>query len=222
MPRPAVRHRSSSVMAQNDALLDSFSGTKRARGFLTIRAALMQQCLIGITKLAYYTGPQNPTASQMVEVLLDPNAEPLREALRAEFAVPIKPASPIGETWSPEDEKMWEQDKQRETMELREAFDDQLRRIGKQWRWFDTHRRKFEDLRDRRLAHLDTSRIGKKYDLRKVSGPTWGVIKAAVQRLTEMAELLLNILDRKDESFGQFFKLAKRDATDFWKIKPTK
>jgi hypothetical protein len=55
-----------------------------------------------------------------------------------------------------------------------------------------------------------------------VADPEWGVIKEAVQRLIEMAELLLNVLHRKDESFGQFSKLARRDADDFWKIKPRK
>lgn len=67
---------------------------------------------------------------------------------------------------------MWEQDKQREPIELREAFDEQLKCIGEQRAWFNTHHRKFKDLRDRRLAHLDTSRVGKNYVLRKVSGPS--------------------------------------------------
>jgi hypothetical protein len=82
----------------------------------------MQQCLIGITKLAYDTEPQNPTAGKMIGVLLAPAAKPLREVLKAEFAVPIEPSPPIDRPWSAEDEKMWEEEKRRETKELREAF----------------------------------------------------------------------------------------------------
>ena len=72
------------------------------------------------------------------------------------------------------------------------------------------------------MAHLDTSRVGNNYVLRKVIGPEWGIIKEAMQRLIEMAELLLNILHQSDEPFGRFTKLAKRDAADFWKINPRK
>jgi hypothetical protein len=157
-------------MAQNDALIDSFSGKKRARGFLTIRASLMQQCQIGITKLAYDAGPQNPTANQMAATLFNPDADPLRSALKAQFALPIKPAPAIGEVWSAEDEEMWQQEKKQQTEELRQAFEDQLKEIAQQWKWFANHHQKFKDLRDRHLAHLDISKVGKKYVLRKVAG----------------------------------------------------
>jgi hypothetical protein len=209
-------------MAQNDALLDSFSGTKRARGFLVMRAGLMQQCLIGITKFAYDTEPKNPTVNRMTAVLLNPATRSLRAALKSEFAVPIKPAPDIEGAWSAQDEEMWQQAKSQEIEELSDAFEDQLKRIDEHRKWFAAHHQKFKDLRDKHLAHLDISKVGKTYILRKVAGPEWGVIKEAVQRLIEMAELLLNVLHRKDESFGQFSKLAKRDANDFWKIKPRK
>jgi hypothetical protein len=51
----------------------------------------------------------------------------------------------------------------------------------------------------------------------KSPAPEWGV-KEAVQRLIEMAELLLNILHQRNEPFGQFTSLAERHAADFWKL----
>jgi hypothetical protein len=39
-----------------------------------------------------------------------------------------------------------------------------------------------------------------------------------MQRLIHIAELLLTILQKKDESFDQFVELARRDARDFWEI----
>jgi hypothetical protein len=120
-------------MAQNDALLESFSGTKRARGFLTIRAGLMQQCLIGITKLAYDAGQQNPTANQMIAALLNSEAKSLRAELKTQFAVPIKPAPNIGEVWSAQDGEMWQQEKKQEIEELHQAFEGQIKEIGQQW-----------------------------------------------------------------------------------------
>ena len=75
---------------------------------------------------------------------------------------------------------------------------------------------KFKNLRDQRLAHVDVAKAGQTYELKKAPGPEWGVDKEAVQRLICIAELLLTILQKKDESFGQFVELARRDARDFW------
>jgi len=49
-------------MAEDHELLHKISGAKRARGFSVNRWSLIQECIIGITKLAYDAGPQNPIA----------------------------------------------------------------------------------------------------------------------------------------------------------------
>jgi hypothetical protein len=41
--------------------------------------------------LTYDQGSQNPTAGNLIEKILDPQAEGLRQKLKAVFAVPIKP-----------------------------------------------------------------------------------------------------------------------------------
>jgi hypothetical protein len=58
-------------------------------------------------------------------------------------------------------QRLWKQDKQRETIELREAFDDQLKCIGEHWAWLAAHRHKFKDLRDRRSATSTRQESGK-------------------------------------------------------------
>jgi hypothetical protein len=106
----------------------------------------------------------------------------------------------------------------REVEELKQAFEQHLLELDKEWQWFSGHRDKFKELRDRRLAHVDVAKAGQAYELKNAPGPEWKVVKQAVQRLIHIAELLLTILQKKDESFDQFVELARRDARDFWGI----
>ena len=89
------------LVVENKALLQQYSGTKRARGLLVLRWSMIQECLIGITKLALDQQPNNPSARNLINELLSPAAQPMRDKLKADFAVPIKPAPPPG-TQTPE------------------------------------------------------------------------------------------------------------------------
>jgi hypothetical protein len=92
-----------SLAAEDQKLLKKISGTNRARGFSVNRWSPIQECIIGITKLAYDAGPQNPTAARLIENILDPHADGLREKLKARFAVPIKPGLVPGRPPTKED-----------------------------------------------------------------------------------------------------------------------
>jgi hypothetical protein len=59
---------------------------------------------------------------------------------------------------------------------------------------------------------------GQEYRLAAPQGPTWKDVKEAVERLVHVTEILLTILHRKDESFGQFQAIAAEIASDFWEI----
>jgi len=100
----------------------------------------------------------------------------------------------------------------------RQAFDQDLLELEKEWKWFTKHRDKFKNLRDRKLAHVDVAKAGQAYELKQAPGPEWKVVKEAVRRLIRIVELLLTILHKKDEGFDQFVELARRDAQDFWEI----
>src|SRR6266436_3362162 len=91
------------LAAEDQELLQKISGTKRARGFSVNRWSLIQECIIGITKLAYDSGPQNPTAARLIEDILNPQADGLREKLKARFVVPIKPSLVPGRPPTKED-----------------------------------------------------------------------------------------------------------------------
>ena len=205
-------------MAEDNELLHKISGSKRARGFSVNRWSLIQECIIGITKLAYDAGPQNPTAANLIEKILDPQAEELRQKLKGVFAVPIKLYRIPGRPPSKEDRAFREEIERQEIEELKQAFHLYLLELEKEWQWFKDHRDKFKDLRDRKLAHIDVAKAGQTYELKNAPGPEWGVVKEAVQRLIRIAELLLTILQKSDESFDQFVELARRDARDFWEI----
>jgi len=204
------------LAAEDQNLLKKISRTKRARGFSVNRWSLIQECIIGITKLAYDSGPQNPTAGTLIEALLDPQAKDLRQKLKAHFAVRIKLGRVPGRPPSKKDLAIEEEIKRGEIKELQQAFCRYLLELKKEWQWFEEHREKFKNLRDRRLAHVDVAKAGQIYELKEAPGPEWGTVKEAMQRLIRIAELVLTILHKKDEGFDQFVELARRDARDYW------
>jgi hypothetical protein len=114
------------IAAEDQELLQKISGTKRARGFSVNRWSLIQECIIGIAKLAYDSGPQNPTAARLIEDILNPQADGLREKLKARFVVPIKPSLVPGRPPTKEDLAVREEIERREIEELKQAFDQVL------------------------------------------------------------------------------------------------
>jgi hypothetical protein len=202
-------------IAEPGAVLNRFSGTKQARGLLVIRWSLMQECTIGITKLAYDHGSQNPTAGRLIENLFSLPKD-VREKLRDAFSVPIRAVLASDREETEQDLKIWLDIEQLEIQELRQAFDEYLPQLETEWDWLSQHKEAFKDLRDRRLAHLDVSLIGDEYRLREVDGPDWKTVKEAVERLIRIAEILLTVLHKKDEGFDQFVEIARRTAKDFW------
>jgi hypothetical protein len=207
-----------SLAAEDQELLGKISGTKRARGFSVNRWSLIQECIIGITKLTYDRGSQNPTAGNLIKTILDPQAEGLRQKLKALFAVPIKLGIVPGRPPTEADLAFSEEIERRDVEDFKQAFEQDLSELEKEWQWFSGHRDEFKNLRDGRLAHVDVAKPGQTYELKKAPGPEWRVVKEAIQRLIHIAELLLTILQKSDESFDQFIKLARRDARDFWEI----
>jgi AbiU2 len=76
----------------------------------------------------------------------------------------------------------------------------------------------FKDLRNKHIAHLEvqTGEAGV-YEIVSPKGPTWGVMKEALQRLVRIAENLLTLVLDKSKSFDEEQELFKRDADAFWK-----
>ena len=172
-------------------------------------------------KLAYDDGSQNPTAGKLIEAITDPRSQPLRDQLKDAFSIPIKPASTPENSWVEEDLAAWKEIEKIEVQELRQAFDQYLQELEKQWKWFRQHQEAFRELRDKRFAHIDVNLINQEYKLSEVEPPNWYTIKEAVGRLIQVAEILLTILHQKDESFEQAVKIARQIAADFWEISAT-
>jgi hypothetical protein len=132
--------------------------------------------------------------------------------------VPIKPMNrPTTEA----DLLFWQEMEKMEIEELRQAFDQYLPELQKEWQWFSQHEQTFKELRDKRFAHLDVSLVGQEYKLAPVEGPDWTTVKEAVGRLINVAEILLTILHKKDEGFDQAVEIARQIAADFWEISVT-
>jgi hypothetical protein len=186
-------------VAEDQSLLRRYSGTERAHGLLVVRWSLIQECLIGIAKLAFDRQANNPSARNLVTGLLGPEAKEIREILRAEFAVPIRPAPNPGCEFTKVDLEVWEEVEKQEVNELQKEYDGHLKGLREGWLWFENHQTEFKKIRDKQLAHLDTSKAGSDYVLTPVSGPDWKTVKEAIDRLVELAKLLLTVLHRLDE-----------------------
>jgi hypothetical protein len=205
-------------VAENRELLKKISKTRRAPGVGTVRWSLVQTCIIGITKLAYDNGSRNPTAGTLIETIADPPSKSLREKLKNAFSIPIKPALIPGDSSTKADLAVWQEIEKMEVQELRHSFEQYLPELEKQREWFSQHEEAFRELRDKRFAHVDVSLVNGEYKLCEVEPPAWSTVKEAVQRLVQVAEILLTILHQKDESFGQAIENARKEAADFWEI----
>jgi hypothetical protein len=83
-------------------------------------------------------------------------------------------------------------------IKLRRQFDRFSPRLKKHWDWFESHCPEFCDMRDKAIAHLDVILVGKKYELPRVTGPTWEAVKEAIRRLIDVAEILSLILHQRE------------------------
>ena len=186
-----------------------------------MRWSLVQTCIIGITKLAYDKCSRNPTVRNLIEAIVDPPSQPLRDKLKDAFSIAIKAAPVPGDTPTEEDLAVWNEIEKIEVQELRESFDRYLPQLEEQLQWFSQHEGAFKKLRDKRFAHVDVSLIDQEYRLQEVEPPTWKTMKDAVEHLILVAEILLTILHQKDESFEQAVAIARKAAADFWEISAT-
>jgi AbiU2 len=202
-------------IAENAELLKRFQSNESFRGLLTIRRDLVRYCVLGITKLVYDTDNKNPTLSVLIGALLDPNHDPIRSSLKEDFSVPLKFSEPPNEAWKVE---FWANVEKQDAAKLREAFDQYLLELEGHRDWFVSHEAEFLCFRDKLIAHLDTTLVGEKYRLRTVNGPTWEVMGEAIQRLIAAAEILVDILHRRDGAFDEFLKLARENASTFWSV----
>ena len=207
------------VMAEDQKLIKRISGTKRARGFSVNRWSLIQECILGITKLTYDSQPQTPTVKRLIGDILKPEADDLREKLKALFAAPIKASLPFDRTPTAEELAIGEEIDKQEAERLKQDFDRYLSEIEQEWKWFEKHQNKFKSLRDQRLAHLDVAKAGQKYEIKKAPGPEWRTVKEAMEHLINTGELLLTILCKESHSFDQAVELSRRDARDYWEFK---
>jgi AbiU2 len=206
-----------SPIAENQQLLKKFSGTKRANGLQIVRWSLIQECVIGITKLAYDPNSQNPTAGRLIETILKLPPQAVNK-LKDAFSIPIKGVLASGRPETEADLRVWQEIEKMEVKELQQAFDQYVPKLENEWEWFSQHREAFKILRDKRLAHLDVSLVGEECKLSEAQGPDWETVKEAVRRLINIAEILLTILHKKDEGFDQAVEIARRIAADFWEI----
>ena len=180
-------------IVENNELLKKFSGTKQAFGLEIIRGSLIQECIIGITKLTYDPEPQNPTAKTLIKGIAILPADLLAK-LKDAFSVPIQAVLATNLS----------------------DFDQYWLKLKQEWAWFEENRNTFLKLRDKRFAHLDVKLVDQQYQLTDVKGPDWSTVKEAVRRLVRVAELLLTLVHRKDEGFDQATEIAKRIAADYW------
>ena len=209
-----------SPVAENQELLNRFSQTERANGLQIVRWSLIQECIIGITKLAYDPGPQNPTAWTLIETILNlPLAT--REQLKDAFAVPIKAFLASDRSPTEADLLVGQEMEKMDVQALRQSFDQYLSEVKKEREWFNQHKEAFKQLRDKRFAHLDAGLVGQEYKLFEAKGPDWKTVKEAVSRLINVAEILLTILHKEDQGFDQAVEIARQIAADFWEISAT-
>jgi hypothetical protein len=165
-----------SPIAENQELLKRFSGTKRANGLAIMRWSLIQECIIGITKLAYDAEPQNPTAERLIGNILSLPSSTLNK-LKDTFSVPIKAVLAADRPPTEADLLVGQEMEKMDVQGLRQSFDQYLLELEKERQWFSQHQEAFKELRDKRFAHLDVKLVGREYKIAEVKGPDWKTVK---------------------------------------------
>jgi hypothetical protein len=207
-------------VAEDQEVLKRFSGTKRANGLEIVRWSLIQECIIGITKLAYDAEPQNPTAGRLIGTILSLPSSTLNK-LKDTFSVPIKAVLASDRPPTEADLRVGQEMEKMDVPGLRHSFDQYLVELEKEREWFSEHQEAFKKLRDKRFAHLDVKLVGQEYKIAEVQGPDWKTVKEAVAHLINVAEILLTILRKEDQGFDQAVEIARQIAADFWEIPAT-
>jgi hypothetical protein len=115
-------------VAENQDLLKRFSQTKRAHGLQIVRGSLIQECIIGITKLAYDPDSKNPTAGRLIETILNLPTQTLNK-LKDAFSVPIKAVLASDRMPTEADLLVGQEMEKMDIQELRQAFDQYLPKL---------------------------------------------------------------------------------------------
>jgi hypothetical protein len=146
---------------------------------------------------------------------------PTREKLKDAFADPIKAFLASDRSPTEADLLVGQEMEKMDVQGLRQSFDQYLLELEKERQWFSQHQEAFKELRDKRFAHLDVKLVGREYKIAEVKGPDWKTVKEAVAHLINVAEILLTILHKEDQSFAQAVEIARQIASDFWEISAT-
>jgi hypothetical protein len=195
-----------------------FMGNKRRLGFRIFQRIVARDCVIGITRVTFDHGPKNPTARKIITALTCPGANQLREELKSAFARPFIPGEVPGRPLSELDLTAFEEMDKIETAGRQQTYDDHISQLKEHWKWFSEYETKFKDSRDKRLAHLDVSKFGDKYEPTEIGSFGWNLVVEALRRLIEIAKLLSAILGNPSRNFDQFESFAQETAKDFWQI----
>ena len=208
--------------AGNAKIIARVSNSPMARGFRVLRYHMIRTDVLGICRIAFDQDGR-VSALTLIEQLLKPGAEGLRESFKADYSRP----SPIptkrmdGTPLTEEDKQMWRQVEEDQSQERAAEFFELLKQLEEDRDWLGNHQDKFKKLRDKHIAHLEVRASPQGvYEIVSPGGPTWGVIKETLDRLVRIAENLLPLVLQKDENFDQANELFKRDADAFWKLEP--
>lgn len=219
--RAVLQHHHLLVPAAGDSrIISRFSNSPMARGFRVLRYHMIRTDVLGVCRIAFDQDGR-VSALNLIEELLKPEAEGLRESFKADYSKP----SPIptkrmdGTPLTEEDKEMWRQAEESESKERAKEFPKLLKQLERDRNWLRRHQNEFKKLRDKHIAHLEV-RAGNRgaYEIVSPGGPTWRVMKQTLRRLVRIAENLLTLVLQKDESFDQAQMLFKRDADAFWKL----
>jgi len=207
-------------------LIDRFNRTDRLAGFKLVRSALLDTCILAITKLLMDGDDTNPSLLTMVRPFLKGNRQKRAELLQIlEFDY-----SDWARRISPEERKnnseavikMLEEVGEKRALACRKEFWERVEAIAEDWPKLMRASEKLVPVRNKWIAHFEVEYDpnAKKYEPIKLPSlrDVYLTIEEVVPTITDTVSHLAGLFKNLDISTEQFAAFAKRDAFAFWEI----
>jgi hypothetical protein len=207
-------------------LIDRFNGTRRVSGFKLVRSALLDTCILAITKLLVDGDDANPSLLTMVRPFLQRNRQKRTELLQIlefDYSDWARRISPEERKTEPEWAiKMFEEEGERHAEACRKEFWERADSIASDWPKLMRASEKFLPIRNKWIAHFEVEYDLTTKEYKPIQLPllrdVYFTIEDVVPTITETVSHLAGVFKNLDISTEQFAAFAKRDALAFWEI----
>ncbi len=203
-------------MIFDELVAHAWGNGRRARGYEVLRYTLFNSCVLDLCKISVDPDDRSPSVEKFAAALDD---EQLRDQLREMAAqLQIVPRDGI-----PADvHQLLQLAEQRDEEDRRRTFDTEVEEFRAAWRAFNQSPALSAcvTLRDKLVAHSELHHDGERYKRLDVAhlGLQWGDLKALLQRLQMLVELVGHLFRQSSFAWDMLDEQLAAVIGPFWQL----